>query len=520
MEHHHGRRQLVQRQHQRQQVEEGIRTVVSVKVVTMANTHSGNVVWVTQAKDEATTKTAAVGVTLADPITKAKPSSKKESATKSSAQSKAQETTTTTTKEATTKASSQHSPSTIMPATPSIRTQRTISTAPRLSLRPVTEFSSTFSENQKSGGNMLNVAVAGAPSQSRGSLSPDTPSSPWERPGAGNATNPFNDPQPRPSSPQNPFGNNATINDTPKTPQSVQHPQGLSTDAVNDAPAAVVAAIPVAPARREVPPPPSIKESLPPSPSWTEDIPASPGPAPSGPPPVAVAGGNVHGPAPAPAPANNVYRILLQFQPSMADELELTQGQLVRMLHEYDDGWALCTRMDRQQQGVVPRSCLSKHPVKPRTGPPRQGPPGPRMRGPPTTSPMGPGGVAVPRPLTPSSGRNSPQPPFPVSGRNSPGPRAMSPGPLRMSPPSTGPPGRRVRSNSNAPYAGPPRSMSPGPYGGGPQQQLPPPQMSRPRANSAGDINPRRGPAPGPSPMNPNLNMPVPSRKPLPGQAL
>ena len=33
---------------------------------------------------------------------------------------------------------------------------------------------------------------------------------------------------------------------------------------------------------------------------------------------------------------------------------------------------ALCIRMDRSQQGVVPRTCLSKLPVKPR---PQQGPP-------------------------------------------------------------------------------------------------------------------------------------------------
>jgi hypothetical protein len=412
---------------------------------------------------------------------------------------------------------------------PSIMSNRTTSSAPRLSLRPVTQFDPTFAENRKSGGNLLNVAAAagGHASQSRGSPSPDHPSSAWERPGAGNVTNPFNDPQPRSVSPQNPFENASS----PATPQSANHP---SSDFANPAPA--IAAAMVAPVtRRQVPAPPSISEAIPPSPSWTEEIPASPGPAPTGPPPMAVAGGP-NGPAPAPA-SNNVYRIQLNFNPSMQDELELIQGQLVRMLHEYDDGWALCMRMDRTQQGVVPRTCLSKHPVKPRTGPPRQGPPGPRMRGPPISSPMGPGGVPQPRPLTPSSGRKSPaqrtspgaQPPYPVNGRNSPGPRmspgpqrSMSPGPLRTSPPNMGEPGGRARSNSNAPYAAPQRSMSPGPYGGGPQQQLPPPQMQRPRANSASDASSRRGPMQGPSPMNPNTNAPLqmPARKPLPGQAL
>lgn len=41
---------------------------------------------------------------------------------------------------------------------------------------------------------------------------------------------------------------------------------------------------------------------------------------------------------PGPGP-NNVHRVQLDFKPSMDDELELKAGTLVRMLHEYDDGW-------------------------------------------------------------------------------------------------------------------------------------------------------------------------------------
>lgn len=84
---------------------------------------------------------------------------------------------------------------------------------------------------------------------------------------------------------------------------------------------------------------------------------------------------------------------------------------------------ALCIRMDRSQQGVCPRTCLSKLPVKPRPqgaasqegSPPGRpmGPPPPGMRGSP--SPIGDG--MVPRPLTPtgrersaSVGRVSPTP--------------------------------------------------------------------------------------------------------------
>jgi hypothetical protein len=51
-----------------------------------------------------------------------------------------------------------------------------------------------------------------------------------------------------------------------------------------------------------------------------------------------MAGARPQSPAPGPGP-NNVHRVQLDFKPSMQDELDLHAGQLVRMLHEYDDGW-------------------------------------------------------------------------------------------------------------------------------------------------------------------------------------
>ena len=39
------------------------------------------------------------------------------------------------------------------------------------------------------------------------------------------------------------------------------------------------------------------------------------------------------------SPGGNVYRVQMDFSPSMKDELELKVDQLVRLLHEYDDGW-------------------------------------------------------------------------------------------------------------------------------------------------------------------------------------
>ncbi|EAT89755.2 hypothetical protein SNOG_03024 [Parastagonospora nodorum SN15] len=432
---------------------------------------------------------------------------------------------------------------TAAPAAPSVRTERTMSTAPRLSLRPVTQFDPAFENGNKSGNNMLGVAAAAPLTPSKERDLPDRPRSAWERPGAAAnvpaAENPFSDPHSGPPS-ANPFGNNAAVDASqsriPDSPPNASplHSTSPSTDFANPAPViAAATAMSSAPPAQSLPAPPSINaasEGVPPSPAWTEDLPASPGPAPTG--ALPVAGAHSNGPAPAP---NNVHRVQLDFKPSMQDELGLNAGQLVRMLHEYDDGWALCIRMDRSQQGVVPRTCLSKHPVKPRGGPPRQAPP-PGMRGPPLRSPMGPGGVPQPRPLSPGSGPNSPHPS--ANGRMSPSPHAMSPGPRQMSPQMQGPPrGRsnsnapqqgppRGRSNSNAPYAAPQRSMSPGPYGGGPQM-APPPQMGRPRSNSANQAgNMRRGPAPALSPMNPNAGPinpgagPMPSRKPVPGMAL
>lgn len=58
------------------------------------------------------------------------------------------------------------------------------------------------------------------------------------------------------------------------------------------------------------------------------------------------AGGSVVGTPvtaiPVAAAASNtspVHRVQMDFKPSMGDELELRVGQLVRLLHEYDDGW-------------------------------------------------------------------------------------------------------------------------------------------------------------------------------------
>jgi hypothetical protein len=159
---------------------------------------------------------------------------------------------------------------------------------------------------------------------------------------------------------------------------------------------------------------------------------------------------------------------------------------------------ALCVRMDRSQQGVAPRSCLSARPVKPRAGPLPPGASSPGMRAfPPSQQP--------PRPFSAGSGR-------PASG-------ALGPK-KRFSPPQQQ------------------RSMSPGPYGGGPKQ----PAVGgakmmaenlRPRSNSSGDLPLKTvaplAPAPSPLGGNPSVERaPSPAaserlgsmtRKPVPGRS-
>ncbi|KAJ8086103.1 hypothetical protein PM082_004923 [Marasmius tenuissimus] len=47
------------------------------------------------------------------------------------------------------------------------------------------------------------------------------------------------------------------------------------------------------------------------------------------------------------------------FVPSMEDELSISTGETVRVLQEYDDGWALCLNQ-QGTQGMVPLECLDE----------------------------------------------------------------------------------------------------------------------------------------------------------------
>ncbi|KAL8734965.1 MAG: hypothetical protein Q9181_002997 [Wetmoreana brouardii] len=388
---------------------------------------------------------------------------------------------------------------------------RTTSTAPRLSLRPVTQFLPDLAGKGKSGNALAaaggrNLAPADAMAEKKPVQNQTS-----------NLANPFGD-HAEPSEktlapreeksmvpnqanhPTDPFGSHAEILDQPVSadrsvptdasvpaPLRIRTPTSEGNSHAVGAAGAALAAAGVAGQKHDAPKPLNLSPNRAaspaplPSPSGTEFSINSVTPA-----------SMANGP-----PPSNVHRVQLDFKPSMDDELALRAGQLVRLLHEYDDGWALCIRLDRSQQGVAPRTCLSARPVKPRPNPNARGP-GPR--GPPPLGMFGPGQQ---RPISPSSGRGSPSP-------YDRAPRGMAPGPHSMQ-----------------------RSMSPGPYGGGPQQSNMPPPGSKRRSNSASEVRERRMSPPGPSPMNPNAQnilsgvekpssppSSMPARKPVPGQAM
>lgn len=203
----------------------------------------------------------------------------------------------------------------------SLRSTRTASTAPRLSLRPVTQFLPNLTEQPRSNGNTLEVSAAGVS---------EKPRSAWEREPSRSAQNPFADgdatmlseKQARPDSPPaNPF-------DEPEGKKSSDS-QG-SAGAMSAATTAMGAAAVASAAEKKHSPKSSWEGSEPATPKSTRFGTAAAVP-------VAAAGAAKD--VPTSRGPNNVHRVQLDFKPSMDDELELRSGQLVRMLHEYDDGW-------------------------------------------------------------------------------------------------------------------------------------------------------------------------------------
>jgi hypothetical protein len=171
---------------------------------------------------------------------------------------------------------------------------------------------------------------------------------------------------------------------------------------------------------------------------------------------------------------------------------------------------ARCIRLDGSQEGVVPRTCLSARPVKPRA--PGSSGHNPSPRDPPK---MGPNGRAMSPGAPPRFYQDSrsmspnrqmfPAPPRPQSGR------PMSPGPVQFPEvPRPLTPGQGYR-------AVPARSMSPGPYGPPGIQRPPILNVDRKRSNSFGGVPGKSGPNPSPL-AETDLPQAFIARKPVPGQ--
>ncbi|KAM3509409.1 hypothetical protein MY11210_006332 [Beauveria gryllotalpidicola] len=345
--------------------------------------------------------------------------------------------------------------------------------APRISLRPVTQFLPNWNLDKNAQRGAANLAPAAA--------------SQIDRPSTSHSNHP-----------NNPFGSGAERINSPSSP--VHDPwtangPSINVNAASVAAGATAGAVGATALTRKASmrqphqngvdlTVPGTLETVPPSPAGTEFSTSSmPAGAPNPPSQSAAAIAAAGGP-----PSSAVHRVQLDFKPTLEDEMELNAGDLVRLLHEYDDGWALCIRLDRSQQGVVPRTCLSTRPVKPRA-PPGASRPGPPINpqggyprgGPPPGRPMTPQG----RPMTPQGRPMTPQGQRPPQGMSPRPGGPMSPGarPQSPSPRHQGPPDDRPQS---------PNSMSPRPMG-----------------------------PPGRSPMNPTPASPnqAPQRKPVPGQA-
>lgn len=210
---------------------------------------------------------------------------------------------------------------------------RTATNAPRLSLRPVTQFLPNLGgDRRQSRGNALAMTSASA---NRASHRPNS----WEAPMSQQEGNRHN-----------PFGTHAEQIDPanatgPPAIEAVNAQGRVVTAAVAGAAVGAVATgaavgLTRGASKRENGPKAldlTTKNKMLPSidsPVGTEfsmsSEPATPSTPTAGAAAIAAAGG----------PANSaVHRVQLDFKPSMDDELELRAGQLIRLLHEYDDGW-------------------------------------------------------------------------------------------------------------------------------------------------------------------------------------
>lgn len=216
--------------------------------------------------------------------------------------------------------------------------------APRISLRPVTQFLPNWNLNDKRTSKGAAMALGPTSAAQRG---PETNA--WDRPGTSQSNHP-----------NNPFGNSAERVDAdergfngpngqaprPQDPFTANGPTMAAVAAAGAAAAGGAATLTRKTSMRKNGDRavdltlPSTLGAVPPSPAGTEfsqsSVPAgSVSPPSHGAAAIAAAGG--------PA-TSTVHRVQLDFKPTLDDEMELKAGDLVRLLHEYDDGWVSSLR--------------------------------------------------------------------------------------------------------------------------------------------------------------------------------
>ncbi|CAD6584342.1 MAG: hypothetical protein ASARMPREDX12_001633 [Alectoria sarmentosa] len=234
----------------------------------------------------------------------------------------------------------------------SVASTRTTATAPRLSLRPITQFMPDMAARGKAMNGAVPAAALGAAggatvgaAASRDHNDPENPfgnHAEVPRKSQGSSEKGADLPIQN-NAAENPFGNNAEVlpqthdlatrsmsDDNIPAPLRVRTPTPEASAVAGGAVAGAARGLAAAQnaERHNAPKPLNLtpKRSVSPaasSPAVSEFSQTS-----------VPAAAMVNGPSP-----NNVHRIQLDFKPSMDDELSLRAGQLVRLLHEYDDGW-------------------------------------------------------------------------------------------------------------------------------------------------------------------------------------
>ena len=220
---------------------------------------------------------------------------------------------------------------------------RTTATAPRLSLRPVTQFLPDLAARGKAAnaaGATAGGAAGGAAMASRNHNDPANPFGNHAAVLPPSQTSSENEKAALPiqaNAPENPFTDSAraapSTNPVVLPPTSdVPAPLRVKTPTPESAGAAALGAGAVGAAKaadhHDAPKPLNLSPNRAPSPAMSSPVGSEFSQS------TVSLGAFANGP-----PPSNVHRIQLDFKPSMDDELALRAGQLVRLLHEYDDGW-------------------------------------------------------------------------------------------------------------------------------------------------------------------------------------